>query len=135
MNPPNYGIPLAAALLAVLTACGNERPPFFQGYIEGEFLYLAAPQAGYLKSLDSPRGSRIKAGQVIFAVAADPDSQTLAVGMRAGRIVIREVDGGRRMREWMAPANSCDLLVFLPGGKQLVTGGGVLGRLWRDDTG
>lgn len=69
---------LAAALAALLAACGNGRPASFQGYVEGEYLYLAAPQAGYLKSLDSPRGSRVKEGQAVFAISGDPDSQTLA---------------------------------------------------------
>lgn len=78
MPSPSYSIPLAAALSAVLSACSDKPPTLFQGYVEGEFVYLAAPQAGYLKSLDSPRGSRVKAGQAIFAVAADPDSQNLA---------------------------------------------------------
>lgn len=102
MNPPSHCIPLTAALLAVLAACGNERPPVFQGYIEGEFLYLAAPQAGYLKSLDSPRGSRIQAGQAIFAVAADPDAQTLAEAearTRSAREKLSNLDEPRRPPE------------------------------------
>jgi HlyD family secretion protein len=45
--------------------------------VEGEFLYLAAPQAGYLKSLDAPRGTRVSEGQPVFAVAADPDIDAL----------------------------------------------------------
>lgn len=69
-------LPLLLALL--LSACGKAPDAGFQGYVEGEYLYLAAPQAGYLKSLDSPRGSRVTAGQQLFAVATDPDSQALA---------------------------------------------------------
>lgn len=69
---------LAATLLALLSACDSNRPTVFQGYVEGEYLYLAAPQAGYLKSIDSPRGTRVTEGQAIFALAADPDSQNLA---------------------------------------------------------
>ena len=69
---------LLAALLPALPGCGNGQPAAFQGYVEGEFLYLAAPQAGYLKSLDKPRGSRVGEGDAIFAVAADPDAQSLA---------------------------------------------------------
>lgn len=69
---------LAGTLALALTACGPAAPPAYPGYVEGEFLYLAAPQAGYLKSLDAPRGSRVAAGQPVFAIAADPDSQALA---------------------------------------------------------
>jgi len=71
--------PLMTIPLGLLMAgCGDNPPPSFPGYVEGEYLYLASPQAGYLLSLDSPRGSRAKAGQTLFAVAADPDTQALA---------------------------------------------------------
>ena len=70
------GVRLAPIVLALLAAgCGKEVTTGYQGYVEGEYLYLAAPQAGYLKSLDAARGSRVSAGQAVFAVAADPDAQ------------------------------------------------------------
>jgi len=70
---------LPVAVLALLTAaCNEEKAAGYQGYIEGEYLYLAAPQAGYLKSLDAVRGSRVQAGQAVFAIATDPDAQALA---------------------------------------------------------
>ena len=69
---------LLAAALLLLAACGRDPAPAYPGYVEGEYLYLAAPQAGYLKSLDTPRGSRVSEGQALFAVAADPDAQALA---------------------------------------------------------
>jgi len=70
---------LAGAVVAsLLVACGPNSSPAYQGYVEGEYLYLSAPQAGYLKSLDALRGSRVAAGQALFAVATDPDAQALA---------------------------------------------------------
>lgn len=70
---------LAAALLATgLGACGKDSSAGFQGYVEGEYLYLSAPQAGYLKSLDAVRGTRVALGQALFSVATDPDAQALA---------------------------------------------------------
>lgn len=67
-----------AAVLAMFAGCGKDAAPGYQGYIEGEYLYLAAPQSGYLKSLDAPRGSHVDAGQLLFAIATDPDAQALA---------------------------------------------------------
>jgi HlyD family secretion protein len=67
-----------AVLALVSVACSEEKVAGYQGYIEGEYVYLAAPQAGYLKSLDAARGSRVEAGQAIFAIATDPDAQVLA---------------------------------------------------------
>ena len=75
---PRQRARLAAVLLApLLAACGDDSAPGYAGYIEGEYLYLAAPQAGYLKSLDAPRGSRVQPGQTLFAIASDPDGQAL----------------------------------------------------------
>jgi HlyD family secretion protein len=70
---------IAAALAgALLAACGRGDAGSFQGYVEGEYLYLSAPQAGYLRSLDAARGSRVAQGQTVFVVSADPDDQALA---------------------------------------------------------
>ncbi|WP_332670642.1 HlyD family secretion protein [Aromatoleum sp.] len=66
---------LAGVLLA---ACGGGRDAVWNGYVEGEFVYLAAPQAGYLKTLDAARGARVAAGEQVFALASDPDAQALA---------------------------------------------------------
>lgn len=68
--------PIALAML--LAGCGKPDDSRYQGYVEGEYLYLAAPQQGYLKSLDSPRGSRVTAGQLVFAIETAPDDRALA---------------------------------------------------------
>ena len=68
----------AIALATQLAACEKAQPSVWQGYVEGEYLYLSAPQGGYLKTLDAPRGSRVSAGQMLFAIATDPDTQALA---------------------------------------------------------
>jgi HlyD family secretion protein len=69
---------LSLAFLSLfLTSCGEPAQPAFPGYVEGEFIYLAAPQAGYLKSLDAARGSRVAQGQILFALAPEPDVEAL----------------------------------------------------------
>ena len=74
------GVRLAPIVLALLAVgCGKEVTTGYQGYVEGEYLYLAAPQAGYLKSLEAARGSRGRAGQACFAVASDPDDLDFSV--------------------------------------------------------
>ncbi len=67
---------LALALFA-LAACQPNQSRSFQGYVEGDFVYLAAPQGGYLKTLDAPRGAHVKAGDAVFTLASDPDRQAL----------------------------------------------------------
>jgi HlyD family secretion protein len=73
----NRPVPALVAML-LATACSENTGQTFPGYVEGEYLYLAAPQAGYLQSLDSRRGERVEAGQTVFEVGADPDYQVLA---------------------------------------------------------
>lgn len=69
---------LAIAMLAALLAgCGEQQEGSYQGYVEGEYLYLAAPLAGYLDTLQVVRGSRVTQGTTVFAVAADPEQQGL----------------------------------------------------------
>lgn len=69
--PPPASFPrLAAAVVIALSGCGGDSVPTYHGYVEGEYLYLAAPQAGYLKSVDTRGGSRVARGQALFAIAA-----------------------------------------------------------------
>ena len=46
---------------------GGER---WLGYIEGETLYIGAPQAGRLASRPAERGARVAAGDALFALEA-----------------------------------------------------------------
>ena len=64
-------IPLAAAL--ALSACGNSSPPSLQGYVEGEYVRVAAPFAGTLVSLDAQRGAQVAAGTPLFALEAESE--------------------------------------------------------------
>ncbi|MBN9430794.1 MAG: HlyD family efflux transporter periplasmic adaptor subunit [Burkholderiales bacterium] len=85
-----------AALVAA--GCGQRAAPAYQGYIEGEYLYLAAPQPGYLQSLDAVRGSRITAGQLVFTIAADPDLQALAQADAQAQSARQRVDNLKEPR-------------------------------------
>lgn len=68
----------AAALLAALLAgCNPASERHFTGYIEGEWLYLAAPLGGYLDALPVARGSRVAASAPVFSVDAVPERQGL----------------------------------------------------------
>ena len=64
-------IPLAAA--ALLAACGDKEPPTLQGYVEGEYVRVAAPFAGTLVSLDAQRGTQVQPGAPLFALEAESE--------------------------------------------------------------
>ena len=62
----HYALPLAFAV----AACGNSTPPTLQGYVEGEYVRVAAPFAGTLVRLDAQRGQEVRAEAPLFALEA-----------------------------------------------------------------
>ena len=66
----NSRIAILVAALAV-AACKDSGPKPLQGYVEGEYVRVAAPFAGTLVSLDTQRGAQIKAGSPLFALEAE----------------------------------------------------------------
>jgi HlyD family secretion protein len=56
---------LAAALLA---GCGKNAANTFQGYVEGEYVYVAAPLGGALADLAVARGGAVTKGQILFTL-------------------------------------------------------------------
>jgi len=62
---------LCAAMALALCACGNSAPPALQGYVEGEYVRIAAPFGGTLVKLDAERGGQVLAGAPLFALEAE----------------------------------------------------------------
>jgi HlyD family secretion protein len=50
----------------MLAGCSGGSPGAFQGYIEGEYVYVAAPLGGALTNLAVARGDPVKTGQLLF---------------------------------------------------------------------
>ena len=55
-------------LLWGLAGCGRSVDNQVQGYVEGEYVYVASPLAGALESLHVQRGAQVKAGDPLFAL-------------------------------------------------------------------
>ncbi len=66
---------LAATLLA---GCGKNSTGSFQGYIEGEYVYVASPLGGALTNLAVARGDSVKAGQLLFELERQSETAALA---------------------------------------------------------
>jgi HlyD family secretion protein len=49
-----------------VTGCSPNSSNVFQGYIEGEYVYVASPLGGALTNLAVARGDVVKAGQLLF---------------------------------------------------------------------
>ena len=68
--------PLAGAALAVLSAlaaCAPSGGGRTQGYIEGEFVYVASPRAGALAELLVEKGAEVQEGAPLFALDDMPE--------------------------------------------------------------
>jgi HlyD family secretion protein len=70
---------LCALLLsaAFLGGCSGNSDREFQGYIEGEYVYVASPLAGALTNLAVARGDEVKAGQLLFALERESEAAAL----------------------------------------------------------
>ncbi|HUA37896.1 MAG TPA: efflux RND transporter periplasmic adaptor subunit [Candidatus Sulfopaludibacter sp.] len=60
----SFGILGLAAIL--LAGCSPNPSNQFQGYIEGEYVYVASPLSGTLEKLGVARGDRVRSGQWLF---------------------------------------------------------------------
>ena len=54
--------------------CTGDRPSTFQGYVEGEYVYVASPVGGRLERLDVRRGQSIEARAPLFELEADQET-------------------------------------------------------------
>ena len=60
-----------------ITGCSDKSSSSFQGYIEGEYVYVASPIGGALTNLAVARGEEVKAGQLLFELERDSEAASL----------------------------------------------------------
>lgn len=58
--------------------CSQHAPDTYQGYVEGEFIYMASSQAGQLTRLAVARGQTVVPSDLLFALEAQNESDALA---------------------------------------------------------
>jgi HlyD family secretion protein len=63
-----YCVMAALAGASLLAACNQANPNQVQGYVEGEYVYMASPYAGALESLHVQRGAQVKEGDRLFSL-------------------------------------------------------------------
>jgi len=69
---------LSSLAAALFIGCARNPSGEFQGYIEGEYVYLAAPLGGALTNLAIARGDSVQAGQLLFELERQSEAATLA---------------------------------------------------------
>src|SRR5436305_629158 len=57
-----------AAAVAALSGCAKQDANTYQGYVEGEFVYVASPVGGRLDHLGVQRGQTVSTGAPLFVL-------------------------------------------------------------------
>ena len=98
MNVPNYqrmrSVAMSLAIAIVLYSCGDPSTDRFQGYVEGEFVYVASPLAGQLDTLSVQRGQQVTTGQPLFSL--DETAEKAARDMAEAALVLSEAEYKRQ---------------------------------------
>jgi HlyD family secretion protein len=68
---------VAAISFAMLAGCSHKPADTFQGYVEGEFVYLSSSQSGRLERIQVSRGQQVAAGAPLFALEAVQEEAAL----------------------------------------------------------
>jgi HlyD family secretion protein len=105
MNAPPKSLRLSAAILmcaAALAACSKSSPPGYQGYVEGEFVYVSSPIAGRLDQLHVKRGDEIAVGSPLFGLESVNEAAALRQAqeqLKAAQAQLADLNLGKRPPE------------------------------------
>lgn len=104
-------------LFAALAGCSKHSSGTFQGYVEGEYVYVAAPLGGSLTNLAVARGDSVKAGQLLFeleraseAAALDQADKNLVAAQSAAQLSETAFQRRKELRENSAGVVSAEEL-------------------------
>ncbi|MGF6753302.1 HlyD family secretion protein [Paraburkholderia sp. GAS42] len=98
-----YCVPLSLVFAAVvLSACSHHESNAYQGYVEGEFVYLGSTQSGKLTQLSVTRGETVQAGTPLFTLESTDEAAALQQAQQqlaAARAQLADIQTGKRAPE------------------------------------
>jgi HlyD family secretion protein len=104
-NFPSKSIYVLPFLAFWLASCSRPAPAGWQGYLEGDFVYVAAPLAGQLEKLNVQKGARVEAGVQLFALEQSAELSLLreaAQRLRQSQAKLADLRKGQRPTELAA---------------------------------
>ena len=122
--------------LLFLNGCDRSTPNTFQGYVEGEFIYLASSGSGRLEELPAVRGINTEADTVLFRLDAEHERHALRQAEQTlleATALLKDMETGKRPEEVamavaqlnQAKAEEANATALLHRHKNLVNSGGV----------
>jgi len=93
---------LLPCLPLLLAACGEQPAPAWSGYVEGDYVYVAAPLPGTLASLAVRRGQTVARGSALFTLDAESERvarEEAAARLEGARAQAADTEKGRRADE------------------------------------
>ena len=105
MRPGMQKLSIVAAAVsaaALLAGCYGEPWNVFQGYIEGEYVYVASPLGGTLTNLAVARGDQVKAGQRLFGLERGSEADAMRQAqenLTQAQAQLRDLRKGQRPTE------------------------------------
>jgi len=107
-NPTFSGVRLrslilvALALVVALAGCSTRDDPYLQGYVEGEYVYIAPPVNGILETLDVTQGDQVTSGALLFTMNSIKERAAVAeaeMKLRQGEALLEDARLGQRPSE------------------------------------
>ena len=95
-------LPLCLACLVLLPACGSGEDGAFQGYVEGDYVYLASARAGRLERLPAEKGQACAKGALLAELENERERQALAAAeesLAQAEAVLADMQSGKRPEE------------------------------------
>lgn len=86
----------------VLAGCSQQKTNDWQGYVEGEYVYIATSQAGRLDHLTVERGQQIAVGAPLFSLESANElaaQQQAQNQLKAVEAQLADIQSGRRPQE------------------------------------
>jgi HlyD family secretion protein len=103
MSPRKIAVLSVGLLLSAvfITGCSPNSSNVFQGYIEGEYVYVASPLGGALTNLAVARGNEVKTGQLLFELERSSEAAAVQqaeknLAQAKASLVLSEAEFARR---------------------------------------
>jgi HlyD family secretion protein len=94
-------------MTAGLFACERTPSDRVQGYVEGEFVYVASPFAGSLESLSVQRGRQVRSGDALFALERGSEKAARDEAERRLGQALANVEDAKKGKRPSPRARSC----------------------------